>query len=178
MTPYSTNNPSLATTISPIGGTDVQNQIMAQSLALNTQYIFTLYFTATSPIYTSALYSYNGTSITTLSSGISVDAGLSIQTIATNLYLGRSRNLSDPYFNASYQKVALYNGNLSNLSNNTFELQKLLLATPNTYTANRYTFHAAWPFLPVTVTTYNSPITTNNELILDGFNQYATLASY
>jgi hypothetical protein len=178
MTPYSTNNPSLATTISPIGGTDVQNQIMAQSLALNTQYIFTLYFTATSPIYTSALYIYNGRSITTLSSGISVDAGLRIQTIVNNLYLGRSRNLSDPYFNASYQKVALYEGNLSNLAN-TIELQKLLVGSPaNTFTSDSYTFNTSSQFLPVTVAMYNNPSRTRAEVTLNGIDQYLTISSY
>lgn len=162
-----------------IGGPTTTTILTPQTPVLNAQYIVTLYYTPTSNTYTVSLYMYNGTSITTVASGISLSGPLAMQTRIDTLYLGRSIWSFDPYFNGSYQKVALYNGDLSKLPNNTIELQKLLLGSPaNTYTSNTYTFNTTGQFLPVTVNTYNNPTVTGTEITLDGINQYLSMASY
>lgn len=160
-------------------GATQRNTFTSVAPTQNLQYIISLYNSNSSALI-GHVYSSDGTITTYLTSTIMYQPA-SILPSMSNLWLGRSVYVAEPYFAASYQKVALYDGYLAAQSNATTLIQSLLSSSPVNSSSNlsNYTFNTVSPFLPVTVTAYNSPALTSTEVTLTAASsQYLEIESF
>lgn len=143
-----------------------------QDTLLNTQYIAAYYFTDTQTTFT--VYKYNG-SITTEfnSNGNPMTYNSGWLSSLSNLWLGRSVYYpDDPYFIGTYQKVAIYEGDLNSQLDVTTKLTNLLVnqKTNNVTEGSYYTFgnDTENVFKKVKVYVTNTPAGNSDEITLNG----------
>ena len=144
----------------PDNWTNLFNAVYAVSGRLH---IITIYFQTTTSI-TVNLYYYENNIIpmANFTTTFTVDLLTSIN----RFWLGRSSYNTDPYYNGSYSKLALYTGNLNTNNPTTTLLNLITNTTLNSFSTNRYVFTPVNNFRGVVVQRFDNTDVSNSQIRL------------
>jgi hypothetical protein len=146
----------------------------SQGASAGNQYIALLYITNSQ--ITLSLNTFNNRTLAPINRPVQFTQFNNNLSVLNTLYFGKSAYGHDPDFSGSYQKIALYPGDLLNSNNQSALINTLLTSGINKYISNlgRYRFEVGLPFKPVGVSLYGA-IYNEHQISMSGSRQYAQL---